>query len=154
MDRDELFEEIRALLLEGQTVAGVVQPYRYDDTELIRQVRSSLRQLRVVGVSTEAEMTVDGTLDPEPTEAVGTLISYVVAARLLTGDMTQKLMEGELGVHFRAGRDVIDTKDAERGLQRVAVEYSLKADTMLTIVLSDQDGGANSVFGEQTTSLV
>lgn len=152
MTKAELFEEIRALLLEPQ-VNTVEDPWVYIDEDLEVQVRSALRRIKAIGVTTDAVMASDGTLDPEPTEAVGLLVAYSVVSSLLRGDLMQKLLEGELGVLWRAGGDMLDTKTGAREFSSAAGEYSDAAHALLTIILTDQDGGVESVYGEQTNSL-
>lgn len=151
MGQDELYEEIRALLFEAQ-VDTVDKPWHYHDDELTFQVRSALRYLRAVGVSTDAEVDVDGTFTTSPTETIGTLLAYIVASRLLNGDLIQKLLEGEIGIHFRAGRDVMDTKTAAHAFREKASQYKVEAEALMTIVLTDADGGAESIFGHGVTS--
>lgn len=148
MTRAELFEEIRAALLEPQV--GTVQfPYTYTDDDLIVQVRSALRRLRTIFSDLTAELSNVGVLDPEPTEEEGLLIALFVIMRLLRGDLQKRLRNGELGVYFRSGPDIIDTKDVARGFTQVASDYAADYETLLTAVISKKQSVGASVFGTQ-----
>lgn len=149
MDRDELFEEIRSLLLEPQQ-ATVTNPWHYEDADLIPQIRSALRYLRVAGVNVSATMALDGTITGDLTETQGILLSTFVGERLILGDLIQKLADGELGSYFKAGSDVLDNRDAATYFTKVADTYRLDFQAVLSIALSNADGGTNSVFSGTT----
>lgn len=148
MTKSELFEEIRNLLREPQ-INTVSQPWLYTDQELTLQVRSAIRHLSVLGVqSFTAVMTTDGALTSEPTAEQGLLIALYVVQRLLVGDLTNKLLQGDLGIYFRAGSDIIDSKTAAGEFQKAATGYKAEYERLLTMVLSDAIDVANSVFGD------
>jgi hypothetical protein len=148
MTKAELFEQIRALLLEPQ-VSTVSNPWHFSDEEIVPQVRSAIRHLRVKGFLALAVMDLDGQLTTEPDETEGMLISYFVAEKLLTGSLVQKLNAGELGVIFKAGSDLIDTKQAAKEFSSVAVEYGVQFDAFFIIAQANADGGVNNTFGDQ-----
>jgi hypothetical protein len=149
MQTEELYEEIRALLREPLTSTPAA-PWRYTDAEFVPQVRSVLRKLKAVGVTTSAEMNEDGDFTTAPDDTVGLLLAYGVASRLLTGDMTRKLQDGEMGTYWRAGPDILDTKDVAKLFANAAAKYDEEFRAMLTMILTDADGGANSYFGESS----
>lgn len=151
MEKDELFEEIRALLTEP--LDAMVTPYTYSDEQLTTQVRSALRRISAKGVSTDAVMSLDGDLNPEPTESVGLLLAYSVASALLRGDMVQKLNTGEIGVYARMGSDILDTKTVANSMKTLSSAYDEEFKILLTIVLSDPDTAADNVFGDDTLSV-
>lgn len=149
MGKAEIFEEIRTRLKEPQQEIGA-EVWRYDDVELIRQVRSSLRTLRALGVNTDAVMSEEGVLDPSPTDNVGMLIALDVCQRLLSGDLTQKLLDGEIGTYFRVGPDIIDTKTAMTAFQKHGQRLVDEFERLLVMVLADTNDGT-AFFGEPTT---
>lgn len=147
MDREELFEEIRELLRDIQE-GTVEDAWEYSDEILIPQVRSALRHIRVRGVVTDAEMDREGDFTTEPTEDVGLLIALRVASRLLTGDLTTRLMDGELGTYFRAGPDIIDTRNVVQFFERSAKGLQEEYQELLTMLLSDVTDSAGTMFSE------
>lgn len=149
MNKDEIYEEIRALLREPQ-VGTVENPWRYDDYDLEIMCKSALRNLRIKGIPVTSAFTHEGELEPIPSETEGVLIALFVASRLLTGDLTQKLMDGELGIYFKAGPDVIDTQTVARHFHTVADKYDREFRTMLTVALTNLDGGDANVYGKPT----
>lgn len=151
MDKAELLEEIRGLLMEPQ-VETVEEPYHYPDDILIVQIRSAIRHLISLGVPIEVTVSTAGVFSDDLPDTHGLLVAYHVAMRLLRGDMIQKLKDGEMGVSFRAGRDVIDTKSAGYLFEGKADEYDLEYRVLLTNFLADEDGGVESVYGLQTNS--
>jgi hypothetical protein len=151
MTKEELFETIRALLHEPQKDT-VEAPYTYGDAELVFQVRSALRLLRVVDLVRDTSpvvMTDKGVLAPEPSEELGLLIAYYVAKELLTGDMLGKLRDGDMGMYFRAGPDVMDTRAAVPAFQTASANLDAKYQALLTIIIAKADS-ATSFFGEPT----
>lgn len=154
MTKAELIEEVRSLLNEAQ-LSTVEKPWHYTDVEFIPQIRSALRFLRTRGVATTGVMDKDGTFSTEPsTEVEGALIALYVAEKLISGDLTQKLADGELGVIFKAGSDLIDTKVAAQSFSKAASGMADQFQTLLTIALSNADGGLNSVFGGTETYIL
>jgi hypothetical protein len=146
MTRAELFEDIRALLREPQLNVSDT-PWVYDDSELVIQVRAALRRLRNLEL-TAIEMSSEGVFSEDPTEEEGLLLSYYVAAKLLSGDLVQKLQSGELGLVFRAGTDTIDTKTGAIHLKDAALVYQQEYQMMLTRALTPLNR-PSSVFGDQ-----
>src|SRR3954471_2680622 len=96
----EIFEEIRTLLRDAQKELGITNPQTYDDSDLILQVRSALRQLSALGVTTNTVMAVDGTFTPDPTDQIGVLLALKSTSTLLRGDMISRVTSGEFGVLF------------------------------------------------------
>lgn len=140
MDKDELYEEIRAMLREP-LLSTTARPWRYTDDELLVQVKSAARQIRARGVTTTLEIASDGSFTTDPEEMEGLLIAYLVAERLLSGDTMQKLLDGELGVLFKAGSDTIDTKGAVRSIEMGAKQYRTEFENLLTIALANGSAG-------------
>jgi hypothetical protein len=149
MTKDEIYEEIRSQLREAQE-ATVTTPWRYDDKDLVPQIRSALRYLRTVGLPVLAVMDTSGTFETDPTETEGLLIALRVVNRLLTGDLMRKLLDGELGVVFRTGSDLIDTKTASTVFESASSRSGEEFDRLLTIALANTDGGSRSIFGLQS----
>jgi hypothetical protein len=147
MTKDEVFEEIRAALNEAQ-VNTVSKPWHYTDVDIVPQVRSALRNMRIIGIPTLADMDPSGDFTTEPTELEGVLIALFVANRLLSGDLMQKLLDGELGVIFKSGPDMMDTKMAAAGFQQSADKFMFRFDVLVAIALSGVSLGDN-VFGSQ-----
>lgn len=148
MDKASLFEEIRTLLKEAQ-VNTVSKPWAYTDVDLTLQVRSAIRHLKAIGVpSLTAVMSPTGQLTTEPTDAQGVLIALYVVHNLLEGDLIHKLVEGELGVYWRAGPDIIDTKTAGGEFTKAANRLASRYETLLTIELTGAIDASASVFGE------
>lgn len=149
MTVDELYEEIRAQLREAQEGA-VAKPWRYGNADIVPQVRSALRHLRVLGVPLAPTMTTAGVLSEELTETQGLLVALRVVQRLLSGDLVQKLLDGELGVVYRSGADYVDTKTASMAFTSLATSVDEEFQRYLMIALANADGGSNSIFGLQT----
>lgn len=149
MTKAEIFEEIRALLREPQ--AGTVErPWNFTDADIVPQIRSALRHLRTRGLATTGVMDMRGEFTTVPaTEREGALIALFVAEKLVSGDLIQKLHDGELGVVFRAGSDMIDTKEAAKSFQKVATTYREEFQILLTIGLTDADGGTATYGGQE-----
>ena len=148
MDKQELHEEIRAILREA-LIESSLKEWHYRVDELDAQIRSALRYLRTIGVDLGgAVMDTMGVLDPEPEEDVGVLVSYFVAHRLLTGDLIQKLTDGELGIYWKEGLDVIDTRDQLRSMNKSAAEIHDRYNRILNIILTGQVDDGASVYGE------
>jgi hypothetical protein len=135
--KSELFEEIRSMLSDAQRDLGITNPQTYEDSDLILLVRSALRQIQALGVTTTAAMALDGTLNPEPTNQMGVLLALKTASTLLRGDMISRVVSGEFGVLFSMGSDTIDTKTAAITFRHVADGFDEDFRTLLTIVLSD-----------------
>lgn len=148
MNETDIFEEIRAILREPQ-VSSVANPWNYTDADLIPQVRSAIRNLRARGYAAEAEMGADGVFVTEPSETEGMLLCYFVAERLLSGDLLQKLMDGELGVVFKAGADMIDTKTSAMSFSAAGDRFRDEFRTLLAIAMAGEDNG-DSVLSSQT----
>lgn len=153
MTKAELFEDIRALLREAP-VATTLEPHRYRDDELVQYVRAALRHLRSIGVPTTTQLDsgVGAELTPQPSEQVGHLIALRVAAQLLNGDMIKKLNDGELGLFFRAGPDIVDTRDAVKAFKGAATGLEQEFSRLLMIVLSGTVDDGGSIFGQPSTS--
>lgn len=145
MSVEELYEEIRALLREAQ-VSKVSDPWKYTDEDFVPQTRSALRSLRVRGLLVEGDMDRDGVFVTDPSEIEGLLIAYFVAERLVTGDLLQKLADGELGLVFKTGPDLIDTKTATRSFEDFGKRWRMEFDTLLAIAMAGQADGASSVL--------
>lgn len=146
MGLDEVREEIRSLIREPQLNVSA-NPWEYDNNDLIIQIRSALRRLRLYGITT-ATVDKDGTLTGTLDDVTGLLLASYVAFKLINGDLTQKLLDGELGLVFRAGTDMIDTKTATIHFREVASDYKDEYDALLAIALTSSDG-ISQVFGEQ-----
>lgn len=147
MDKTEIYAEIRALLREPQA-ATTTNPWTYVDADLAPQVRSALRHLRVKGLTVTGVFDATGNFTTEATETEGMLISLFVAERLIVGDLMQKLNEGELGVIFKAGSDMIDTKQAATSFEKMASRYRTEFQTLLTIALASGADTTSGVFTE------
>lgn len=155
----EIFEEVRALIGEPQ-FDTVAEPYLYKDGELLRKLRSAVRQLSAKGVlwgesSDLEDLVIDATeatpvFEEDPTTLQGVLLSLFVAVELLRGDLIKKLNAGEMGVYFRSGFDIIDTKKAGEDFRFAASIMQRELDVMLLRTLTSQLEGGDSVFGEQT----
>lgn len=150
MTKDDLFEDIRALLKQPQAFI-IDEPWDYGDEDLIIHVRSALRHLRSRGVTLEVDFSIDGELTGDLTESTGVLVSLYVAAYLLRGDLNNKVLNGSVGVVWRAGMDMLDTKTAAISLVQAAKDYERQYKELLMIVLSD--AGTIEVFGEPGTNL-
>lgn len=151
MTKAELIEEVRSLLREAQ-LDTVSKPWHYTDVDFVPQIRSALRFLRTRGLAVAGVMDKDGTFSVEPADEMeGSLIALFVAAKLVSGDLTQKLADGELGVIFKAGSDLIDTRSAAQSFSKTATEFYDQFQSLLTIALTNADGGLNSVFGGTAT---
>jgi hypothetical protein len=107
----ELIEEIRALLLEPQ-MHTVDRPWQYTEYDLVPQIRSALRFLRSIGVNLPVTLSAKGVWTGTLLEPLAMLVCYRVASEMLKGDLMQKLRSGEMGLYFRAGPDIIDTRAA------------------------------------------
>lgn len=136
MVKADLFEHVRALLRDAQKNAGINAPQTYADDDLVPQVRSALRHVVSLGITTDAAMSATGVLSPEPTDSVGVLLSLRVVAALLRGDMIQRVTSGEFGVLFSMGNDTIDTKTAAIQFKDTADGFEEEFRTLITIILS------------------
>lgn len=145
MQLAEIYDEIRTILSDAQQSVGAVH-YRYPDAVLLRQVRSALRYLRVVGPAPLGTVDEEGEVTGEFTESEGLLLAYRASERLLDGDLTQKLYDGELGLYFKTGSDVIDTKSAAQLLGSKARECSKNFQVLLAVVNTAANPGNTSVF--------
>lgn len=148
MDKEELYGEIRALLREPQT-STALQPWTYADRDFVPLVRSALRQLRVRGLTVTGAMDGTGEFTENPTEMEGMMIAYYVADHLLSGDLIAKLNDGELGVTFKSGSDLIDTKQAAKSFEKSASLFRDEFQTLLTIALTDGINATSSTFSSQ-----
>jgi len=126
----------------------VERPWAYKDMDLVRHIRSLLRYLTVIGIGTSGVMATDGTFTTEPSDREGLLIAYGVASRLLRGDLLQKLQAGEMGVYFKAGADVIDSKQAGKTLESYATSYEEHFEVLLAILLAGEPEGGVFAYGE------
>jgi hypothetical protein len=147
MTKAELFEEIRTRLSEPQT-ATVENPYTYDDTELTYHVRSAIRWVQQAkGITTTAAMATNGTLSPEPTDQVGYLLALRVASQLLRSDMISRLTAGDMGVYFRAGDNIIDTKTVATSFKATASVYDAELEHLVAMILSGSDFDTSTALG-------
>jgi hypothetical protein len=152
MTKAELFEEIRVRLREPQ-VSSEEDPFLYTDDELVIHVRSALRWARVNRtISTDAEMAPDGTLLPEPSEEVGVLVALRVASQLLRSDMINRLNSGQMGIYFRAGDNIVDTKTVATNFKAAAQLYDAELESLVNVLLCDPTRSAGSFFGGSTPS--
>lgn len=152
MTKAETIEEIRALLREPQRDT-VSDPWNYRELDLVVEIRSALRNLHVMGLAPAVTMDESGTFASDPTETEGVLISLFVAERLISGDLIQKLIDGELGIYLNAGGDVIDTKTATIAFKEAAARIRDRFDTIISVGLATKDGSvpvAAAVFGCQS----
>jgi hypothetical protein len=145
MNKLELYEEIRALLREPQQ-ATTSNPWNYTDTDFAPQVRSALRHMRAKGLTVVGVMDAAGQFSTAPTEREGMIIALFVADRLISGDLMQKLQDGELGVVFKTGSDLIDTKQAAREFSSTASAYRTEFQTLMAIALADGVNANSSVY--------
>jgi hypothetical protein len=152
MTKDEIYEEIRTQLREAQE-ATVQTPWRYDDGDLVPQIRSAIRYLNVLGVQNVGVMNTSGEFTTEPSPVIGLCIAYRIVHRLLTGDLMRKLLDGELGVVFRSGSDYIDTKTASQSFALIAERAEGEFSLLLAAAMANADGGASSVFGSGAINL-
>lgn len=154
MTRADIEEEIRAFLREAQAPT-VEKPWNYTSADFTPQIRSALRHLGIAyqavlpGAAPTAVMAADGSFTTEPGDSEGLLIAYFVAARLLNGDLVQKLMDGELGIIFKTGSDYMDTTQASRSFKEMADYAQLKYDALLVMTLANLDSGTLNVYGLQ-----
>lgn len=135
MTKAEVIEEIRALVREPQE-ATVDNPWNYAEAELITQVRSALRHLRVFGINVQGSIDEQGEFVSLPTESEGVMIALFVAERLISGDLIQKLLDGELGIYLNAGGDVIDTKTATTAFRDAAKNLRARLDGLTGVALA------------------
>lgn len=145
MTKVELFEDVRAILMEAQA-DSVADPWVYDDVELLRQLRSAINHLQAYGLSLDVVIAETGGFTTDPNNFEGVLLSSFVCARLISGDLMQKLNEGELGLYFRAGMDVINTEEGGRQMAKVAKGLEDKFEVLLTMALTVGVGGAQNVI--------
>lgn len=153
MLEDELFEEIRTLLREAQQ-GTVAKPWNYTDVDLVVQVRSAFRYLRAVGymvnnVPFPTTMDQNGEMVGPLTDTEGVFTAHFVAARLISGDLLQKLLDGELGVSYKSGTDEINTNAAAKAFQDIAKDFREQFQTFMTIALTNSQDTTYSVFGDQ-----
>ncbi len=147
MTKAEMFEEIRTRLAEPQT-ATVEEPYTYDDTDLTYHVRSALRWVQQAkAITTTAVMSTLGVLSPEPTDQVGYLVALRVASQLLRSDMISRLNAGDMGVYFRAGDNIIDTKTVAISFKAAASVYDLEIEHLVALILSDATIDTSTALG-------
>jgi len=136
MNWDELIEHIRDLLLLPQQRISA-QPWVYDDEDFIVPIRSAIRHLKGVGaIVMPLTLSKDGILSRELLEDEGLVIAHYVARNMIKGDLTNKLGEGELGLYFRAGPDIIDTRRATDFFEESARSYENEYKKILAVRLS------------------
>jgi hypothetical protein len=150
----DLLEEIRTLLTEAQ-VDTVEIPWNYTDADLYLQIRSAFRYLRAIGytlLGAPFDPMVDelGVLTGTLTEQDGMLTAYYVASKLVSGDIMQRLMAGELGISYKSGPDEISTTGAARGFQMAASGLGDTFSILLTIALTAGVSDQDSIYGDQT----
>ena len=144
MTMDEVMEQVRSLLndpLEVFVDAGITQ--LYTDEDILDRVPSALRYLRSIGVEIDALLSTDAELDPEPTERQGVLLASRVASDLLRGELTRRLLNGNLGMVFQMGSDLIDTKTAAIQFANASSDIEEEFEALLAIELSPE----TDVFG-------
>jgi hypothetical protein len=144
MIMDEVMEQVRSFLndpLEIFVDSDVTQ--LYTDQDILDRVPSALRYLRSLGVSMDAVLTIDAALDPEPTERQGVLLAARIAAALLRGELTRRLLNGDFGLTFRMGNDLIDTKTAAIKFADVSTNIDTEFQVLLVLELAAE----NEVFG-------
>lgn len=149
MTMDEVLEQIRSLLndpLDALVSADVSQ--LYTDQDIFDRTPSALRYLRSIGVSITSEFDISTqVLDPEPTERQGVLLACRIATGLLRGELTRRLLNGDFGLIFRMGNDLIDTKTAAIQFANVSKAIDDELTVLLIIELSEETtifGGPNS----------
>jgi hypothetical protein len=148
MTRDEIIAEIRAQMLEAQQNT-VANPWNYADEDYYPHILSALRYIRVAGVATDAVWS-DSDFTTDPNEAEGLAIAFRVTAVMLRGDLTNKLLDGELGLYFRTATDIIDTKTAANSFAGIAGDLDEQFFVLLAKLLSEGTDTVIGVFGEQT----
>jgi len=146
MDIEQLFEEIRFQLNEA-LFDTLEEPWTYENLQLERGIRSAMRHLRSLGISFNQTMDANGSLSAPVDEEIGMLISYRVSATLLKGDLLIKLMRGQLGMLYKTGGDVIDTKTAARGLLDSANELNRQYEKLFLAVATRKIDEGGSVLG-------
>lgn len=152
MTLDEILEEIRTLLREP-LAATVETPWTYENEDLIPVIRSAMRHLRSAGVLTAPVLSQTGELETVASERVGLLASFRVSSQLLTGDLTTKLRDGEMGTYWRDGTDILDTREAVKRLEGASGRYESEYRRLLAIELtSATDSGASMIGGSSTVN--
>lgn len=136
MTKAELFEHVRTLLRDAQSVISINPPQVYSDDELTLYVRSALRHVKALGVSTDTVMSTLGALAPDPTDSVGILLALRVVVSLLRGDMIHRVTTGQFGIVFSMGNDTIDTKTAAIQFKDSSDEFEEEFRTLMTIIMS------------------
>jgi hypothetical protein len=138
MTTAEIIEDIRSRLNEFQ-VNTVDRPWAYRTEEFTPHMRSAIRQLRALGVVVAPTMDESGVLSDELTDTIGVLVSIIATIRLVRGDLLTKLRDGELGVIFRTGADLIDTKTAATRMENAATELDRDIDTLLAVAMASAE---------------
>jgi hypothetical protein len=147
MTKDEVFTHIRSLLREALDTLGAGVTLLYEDDVLLDQTKAALNYLIAVGVTTDTVVDSSDELTPEPSTRLGVLLALRVVAVLLRGDLTQRLLSGSMGMIFRMGNDLIDTKTAATQFKSIASDYSKEFISILTIELTAEPevfGGPNA----------
>jgi hypothetical protein len=135
MDASEIFEDMRSRLNELQ-VNTVDRPWEYELDDLIPRVRSAMRYLRAANVYVNSTMSGEGVLSAPVTTIVGVLVSALATMNMIKGDLLGKLRDGELGVIFRTGADLIDTKTSALRLDAGVATLEAEVATLMAIALS------------------
>lgn len=148
MTKDELLEEIRSRLREPQ-LQTVETPWEYREIDLVMEIRSALRYLRVIGVPVTATMSPVGALGGTLDENVGIAIACWVSSRLFAGDLARKLGKGELGVYFRAGPDIIDTRNVNSFFAATADAYEGEFKKLVAIILASGAENQNAILSDR-----
>jgi hypothetical protein len=152
MTATELFEDIRARLNE-LPVNTVSTPWAYRPEELVHHARTAMRYLRASGVVVTPTLDGEGALSAPLSDTIGVLVSLLTSASMVRGNLLKKLGDGELGVVFRTGADLIDTKTAAIRLESAADEMATSTKELMAIALASTEQAEGSVgaylYGER-----
>ena len=113
-----------------------------------------MRAVRAVGIALEPTMSKAGVLSLDLSDTLGTLISAMSASRIVKGDLLMKLRDGELGVIFRTGADLIDTKTIANELRTSTGTMEDEVATLIAVALASSSQSTLSTgayrYGDQT----
>lgn len=147
MDASAVLRKMRRMLGEvAYTIGDEVMPV-FTDEYLLEYVQDAAEYLEIANIG-DRVYSIDlfpPTITPEPSTADGSLLATWAAAKLLSGDLSKKIRDGDLGIRFRTGLNEISTVEASRRVNDQAKELFQEFDRLVTLKLAKRAGGAERV---------
>lgn len=132
MTTKDVVREMRRLLGEALVTLGDASPI-YKDEFLLEHLDGVAEKLAANGVMTvryqvdfneldSNDDPIEPSITPEPDALDGLILAAHAVCEILSGDLSEKVRQGDLGVRFKSGIEDISTVEASRRIAEVVTK--------------------------------